>query len=93
MESANLSYKVVFARSARKELESLDQIIALRILGKIEDLPLNPRPAGCKKLAGQNSLWRIRIGDYRVVYAIDDARRLVDISIIRHRSKVYKDLE
>ena len=93
MVSSNLSYVVVFARSARKELESLDHIIALRILRKIEDLPLNPRPVGCKKLAGQNSLWRIRIGDYRVVYSIDDGRRLVDISIIRHRSKVYKDIE
>lgn len=75
MVSDNLAYSVVFARSARKELESLDHTIALRILKKIEGLPTNPRPAGCKKLAGQNSLWRIRISDYRVVYAIDDSKR------------------
>ena len=92
MVSANLFYTVVFARSARKELESLDRTIALRILKKIEDLSVNPRPAGCKKLAGQNSLWRIRIGDYRVVYTIEDARRLIDIGIVRHRSKVYENL-
>ncbi len=93
MASGNLKYSVVFARSARKELENLYRSIALRVFKKIEALPLNPRPAGCKKLAGQNALWRIRIGDYRVIYAIDDTRRLIDITIIRHRSKVYRDID
>ncbi len=93
MVSGNLAYSIVFARSARKELENIDQTKAVRILKKIEGLTTNPRPAGCKKLSGQNSLWRIRISDYRVVYAIYDARRLVDITIIRHRNKVYKDLD
>jgi mRNA interferase RelE/StbE len=93
MVNINLSYSVSFARSARKELESLNQAVALRILKKIESLPENPRPAGCKKLTGQNSLWRIRIGDYRVAYSKDDKNRLIDISIIRHRSSVYKGLD
>jgi mRNA interferase RelE/StbE len=93
MVSINLSYSVSFARSARKELESLSKTLALRILKKIESLPVNPRPAGCKKLTGQNSLWRIRIGDYRVVYSIDDTNRFIDITIIRHRSSVYKGLD
>jgi mRNA interferase RelE/StbE len=93
MVSINLSYAVSFARSARKELESLNKTVALRILKKIESFPENPRPAGCKKLIGQNSLWRIRIGDYRVVYSIDDKNRFIDINIIRHRSSVYKGLD
>jgi mRNA interferase RelE/StbE len=93
MARANLSYSVTFARSARKELESLAQTVAIRILKKIESLPENPRPASCKKLAGQNFLWRIRIGDYRVVYFIDDTNRLIDITIIRHRSAIYKGLD
>jgi mRNA interferase RelE/StbE len=93
MASVNLFYSVTFARSARKELEDLDNKVALRILKKIENLPLNPRPVGCKKLTGQNSLWRIRVGDYRVVYSIDDVHRLIDISIVRHRSSVYKGLD
>jgi len=93
MVSINLSYTVTFARSARKELESISKTISLRILKKIESLPTNPRPSGCKKLTGQNSLWRIRIGDYRVVYSIDDTKRLIDITIIRHRSAVYKGLD
>ena len=93
MVSTNLFYSVTFARSARRELERLNKTIALRVIKKIESLPANPRPTGCKKLTGQNSLWRIRIGDYRVVYSIDDAKRLIDITIIRHRSSVYKGLD
>jgi mRNA interferase RelE/StbE len=93
MVSANLLYSVVFARSARKELESLDKTAAVRILNKIEALPVNPRPAGCKKLSGQNSLWRIRVGDYRIVYSINEVDRLIDITIVRHRSSVYKGLD
>jgi mRNA interferase RelE/StbE len=60
MVNINLSYSVSFARSASKEIENLSQPVALRILKKIESLPENPRPAGCKKLTGLNSLWRIR---------------------------------
>lgn len=93
MASGKLTYSVTFARSARKELESLSQTIALRILKKIESLPENPRPAGSKKLMGQNFLWRIRIGDYRVIYSIDDTSRLIDITVIRHRSSVYQGLD
>jgi mRNA interferase RelE/StbE len=93
MASANLLYSIVFARSARKDLENLNKILTLRLFKKIEALQANPRPVGCKKLAGQNSLWRIRIGDYRVVYSIDDKKRLIDITIIRHRSAVYKGLD
>jgi mRNA interferase RelE/StbE len=93
MVSINLSYSVTFARSARKELESLADTIAFRILKKIETLPEDPRPAGCKKLTGHNALWRIRIGDYRVIYSIDDIHRHIDITIIRHRSSVYKGID
>ena len=92
MVSINPSYQITFARSARKELEHLNKTIALRILKKIESLAENPRPSGCKKLTGQNYLWRIRIGDYRVVYSIDDANQSIDITIVRHRSDVYKGL-
>ena len=91
-KNGSLSYAIIFARSARKELEKLDHGIAIRIVRRTEDLLADPRPAGCKKLSGQNSLWRIRIGDYRVVYSINDATRVINISIIRHRSNIYKDL-
>jgi mRNA interferase RelE/StbE len=83
-------YDIVFARSARKELESINNKIVLQILRKIEKLSVNPRSLGSLKLKGEKDLWRIRIGDYRVVYSIDDIHKIVDISLIRHRKDVYR---
>jgi mRNA interferase RelE/StbE len=65
-------YKIVFARSARKELQELDPQVARRILRQIEGLVANPRPSGVVKLEGASDLWRIRVGDWRVVYSISD---------------------
>jgi len=61
-----------------------------RVLVALEHLEEQPRPLGSKKLRGSEDLWRIRIGDYRVVYAIADARRVVDVLVIRHRRDVYR---
>ena len=83
-------YAIVFARSARKELQALDPTIARRVLRRIEALAAAPRPSGCKKLEGSDNLWRIRIGDWRVIYAIDDGKRLVDVSAVRHRRDAYR---
>ena len=83
-------YTVVFARSAGKELRSLDSRVALRILKRIEALSGNPRPAGVLKLEGAQDLWRIRVGEWRIVYRIADNQRLVDITAIRHRREAYR---
>jgi mRNA interferase RelE/StbE len=83
------SYSVTFARSARKELESLPARTVERIFTKIEALAANPRPAGCKKLKGVPDLWRIRVGDYRVVYSILDKTVSIDIVAVRHRREAY----
>ncbi len=83
-------YRIVFARSARKELLSLRAPVGERVLRRIERLSAAPRPRGCRKLVGAVNLWRLRVGDYRVVYAIDDERRLVDIIAVRHRSDAYR---
>jgi mRNA interferase RelE/StbE len=83
-------YAVVFARSARRELEGLEATVARRIISRVEALASEPRPHGCVKLQGAADLWRIRIGDYRVVYAIDDNAHVVDIRIVRHRSDAYR---
>ncbi len=83
-------YRVAFARPARKELEALREPIASRVLRRIESLAVEPRPADCRKLEGSRDLWRIRISDYRVVYRIDDASRLIDVTIVRHRSDAYR---
>ncbi len=83
-------YSVVVARSARRELEHLDAGVARRIISRIETLASNPRPPGCVKLQGADDLWRIRVGDYRVIYSIDNDARIVDISAVRHRSDAYR---
>ncbi len=83
-------YAVLFARSARKELETLPDLTGRRILSAIERLKTNPRPTGVRKLKGAENLWRLRVGDFRVVYAIDDKQSLIDIQIIRHRKDAYR---
>jgi mRNA interferase RelE/StbE len=83
-------YTITFARSARKEMQSLDSAIALRVLRRIETLVSTPRPIGVVKLEGGSDLWRIRVGDWRVVFRIDDHERLVDIVAVRHRREVYR---
>ena len=83
-------YAVSFARSARKELQNLDPQVARRILKQIESLVANPRPSGVVKLEGASDLWRIRVGEWRVVYRISDRDRLVDINAVRHRRDAYR---
>ena len=82
-------YSVELKASARKELERLPAKLIQRIFPKLEGLASEPRPAGCKKLKGGQREWRIRVGDYRVVYTIDDEKLLVSVMRIRHRSEVY----
>jgi mRNA interferase RelE/StbE len=82
-------YLVTFTASAKKELKDLPSEVIGRLLAKIRELFGTPRPAGCKKLYGYKNLWRIRVGNYRVVYAIDDASKAVDIRRIAHRKEVY----
>ena len=90
MENSKPEYSIYFARSARKELETLDSNTVERILPKIVSLSKEPRPKGCRKLKGNRELWRIRIGKYRIVYSINDKDRIVDVIVIRHRGGAYK---
>ncbi len=82
-------YTLEIKPSAGKELDALSDALFARIDRKIMGLAENPRPPGCKKLKGYREQWRIRVGDYRVLYRIDDARQLVEVTRIRHRSEVY----
>jgi mRNA interferase RelE/StbE len=82
-------YEIQFSRSARKELESLTSEVVGRIFPKITALAGDPRPSECRKLVGAES-FRIRVGDYRVIYSIDDDSRIIDIRAIRHRREAYK---
>jgi mRNA interferase RelE/StbE len=82
-------YTVTFAASAKRELVALAANAIERIQPKIRELANDPRPPGCKKLRGAKNLWRIRVGDYRVVYTVDDAAKTVDVTRIAHRREVY----
>ena len=82
-------YSLKIKPSAAKELDALSDTLFARIDRRIIALADNPRPAGCQKLKGYKDQWRIRVGDYRVVYVIDDARLLVEITRVRHRRDVY----
>jgi mRNA interferase RelE/StbE len=83
------SYVVEVKPSARKELEGLPNSVLARAVHKMESLGENPRPAGCKKLKGYRDQWRVRVGDWRVVYTIDDGAKLVSVTRIAHRREVY----
>lgn len=85
-------FSITFARSARKDLERLAPEIADRILDKLEGLAVNPRPPAASKLKGNQGLWRLRVGDYRVVYSLNDERQSVDVSHVRHRREIYRGL-
>jgi mRNA interferase RelE/StbE len=82
-------YSLEIKHSAEKELDALDDTLFVRVDRKILALGENPRPAGCKKLKGHKDQWRIRVGDWRVLYLIDDAAKLVSVTRIAHRREIY----
>ena len=83
------SYRLSLTASAEKELQGLPAKMVARIAVRVERLASVP-PPGCKKLVGGDKEWRIRVGDYRVVYEIDDAAKTVDVTRIAHRRDVYE---
>lgn len=84
-----MRYQLEVSRRAAKVVTSLEKPLRRRILAAIDALADDPRPPGCKKLAGQDG-WRIRVGDYRVVYEIHDQVLLVIVVDIGHRSEIYR---
>ncbi len=82
-------YRVALATSAERELQRLTAPLVARLVARLERLASEPRPAGCKKLKGADREWRIRVGDYRIVYEINDRARTVDVTRIAHRREVY----
>ena len=83
-------YALEIKQSAQKELDALDDALFKRIDRKILALADTPRPAGCKRLKGYKDQWRVRVGDWRVLYIIDDAAKLVSVTRIAHRREVYE---
>lgn len=83
-------FDIVFTTSAEKELENLPVVEIHRVLLKIENLSDNPKPPGVKKLKGKTGLWRIRSGNYRIIYSILKNELIIEIIRIRHRKEAYR---
>jgi len=82
-------YKITIKKSAAKELQDIPKKDLRKIVKRIQSLALNPRPTGSQKLSARQQ-YRIRQGDYRIVYSIDDKELLVDIVKIGHRREIYR---
>ena len=82
-------YAVHYSNRAESEVRKLPRGAQLRILRKVEGLKDNPRPYGVRKIEGSDDLYRIRDGDYRIIYAIDDRRGSVMVWGVAHRGEAY----
>ncbi len=83
------NYKINLKKTAQKQLKSLPEEIRNRIIAKIDNLAIDPRPLGCKKLKGNDNLWRIRVADYRIIYSIYDQELIIYIFKVGHRREIY----
>jgi len=87
-----MSYAIFYGPGVSKDMSRLPREVLRRVDKAIVMLGQTPRPSGCKKLSGQSSLYRVRVGDWRIVYEIDDARQRIAIRIVANRREVYRDL-
>lgn len=85
-------YEVAFDRRASKELAKLDTPVARRVYSAVLALAGEPRPKGCRQLSGYPGLWRIRVGDCRVVYTVDDGQLVVVALRVAHRREIYRNI-
>lgn len=83
-------YEVYLERTAERDLKRLSAENFHRIILKIKALAENPRPSGCRKLSGSKRDWRIQVGDYRIIYEIDDRSKAVRAMRVRHRREAYR---
>jgi len=85
------AYSLTIKSSAAKELQGVsDKPTLSRLIDKIKSLAVQPRPSGSEKLAGRTNLYRVRQGNYRVIYSVDDQSRVVDVVKVGHRRDVYR---
>jgi mRNA interferase RelE/StbE len=82
-------YRVIVSKSVQKQLDKLPNDVRFRVLARLSNLEANPRPQDVKKLKGRGA-WRIRVGDYRVIYEIHDRQLQVIVMMVGHRRDVYR---
>ncbi|MFN0061391.1 MAG: type II toxin-antitoxin system RelE family toxin [Myxococcaceae bacterium] len=83
-------YVIEVSRTAEKQLGALGKVDRERVIRHIRNLAENPRPSGCRQLSGYSDVFRIRVGDYRIIYTIEDRTVTVAILKIGHRREVYR---
>ena len=83
-------YRVEFTSAAARQVRKLDRPVRARFLNAIESLATSPRPDGVKNLASTENAWRIRVGDYRIIYSIEDDVLVVTVVRVAHRREVYR---
>jgi mRNA interferase RelE/StbE len=86
------SYRILLKPSVEKDLRSLPKGTVNRLINRIEALAMDPLPRQSVKLTGAEHLYRIRAGDYRVIYAVDHQTRLVTVHYVRHRKEAYRGI-
>lgn len=87
-----MPYELHIERHAEKDLNKLEKTVFIQIVAKIKELAGNPHPQGSKKITGSQNDWRLRVGDYRVIYEIETKTRIIKIMRIKHRREVYRGL-
>ena len=87
-----MPYAILIKASAAKELDAIDSApMRRRIVELIQSLASDPRPTACKKLAGRDGAFRVRAGEYRVVYTVNDREIVVEVVKIGHRREIYRN--
>ena len=85
-----MSYRIAISSAAARQLRKLDAQARRRIQAAIDLLSENPRPAGAKKLVGGGGEWRVRTGNYRMIYELNDDALLVLVLAVGHRRQIYR---
>lgn len=85
-----MTYSVEIAPAAKRQIKKLSKDIQQLVIERLEQLAEIPRPPGVLKMEGEESLYRIRVGDYRIIYEIQDRMLLIVVVKVGHRSRIYR---
>ena len=85
-----MPHRIEVSPAAQRQLKKLDRSILVQVAARIDSLADDPRPSGCEKLSGYDSLHRVRVGDYRIVYAVKDELLLVIVVKVGSRAEIYQ---
>jgi mRNA interferase RelE/StbE len=85
-----MAHRIEISPAAARQLKKIDRRVLLQIAEKIDLLAAEPRPRGCEKLSGYDNLYRVRIGDYRIVYGVEDRLVVVVVLKVGNRAEIYQ---